>query len=52
MDDYTTSKARYREIACLVAGPTSSAVVVAAARTELWDQHAVTLERAVSSVVP
>ena len=52
IDDYTTSKARYREIACLVAGPTSSAVIVAAARTALWDQHAVTLERAVSSVVP
>jgi hypothetical protein len=52
IDDYTTSRARYREIACLVAGPTSSAVIVAAAPTALWDQQAVTLERAVSSVVP
>lgn len=51
IDDYTTSKARYREIACLVDGPASSAVIVAAAPTALWDQHAVTLERAVSSVV-
>jgi hypothetical protein len=52
IDDYTTSKARYREIACFVAGPTSSAVIVAAAPTALWDQQAVTLERAVSSVAP
>ena len=53
IDDYTTtSKARYREIACFVAGPTSSAVIVAAAPTALWDQQAVTLERAVSSVMP
>src|SRR4029077_14022246 len=52
IDDYTTSKARYREIACLVDGPTSSAVIVAAAPTALWDQQAVTLERAVASVVP
>jgi hypothetical protein len=52
IDVYTTSSARYREIACLVAGPTSSAVIVAAAPTALWDQQAVTLERAVSSFVP
>jgi|SRR5438445_6695446 len=52
IDDYTTPRARYREIACLVAGPTSSAVIVAAAPTALWDQQAVTLERAVSSFVP
>jgi hypothetical protein len=52
IDDYTTSRARYREIACFVAGPTSSVVIVAAAPTSLWDQQAVTLERAVSSVVP
>ena len=51
IDDYTTSKARYREIACLVDGPTSSAVIVAAAPTALWDQQAVTLERAVSRFV-
>jgi hypothetical protein len=51
IDDYTTSTARYREIACLVTGPTSSAVIVAAAPTALWDQEAATLERGVSSVV-
>lgn len=49
IDTYTTSKADYREIACLVSGPGSSAVVVAAAPTSLWDQQASTLERAVSS---
>jgi hypothetical protein len=52
IDAYTTSKATYREIACLVSGPTSTAVVVAAAPNALWDQQAATLERAVSSFVP
>jgi hypothetical protein len=52
IDSYTTSKAAYREIACLVAGPSSSAVVVAAAPTSLWGDHSATLERAVSSFVP
>jgi hypothetical protein len=51
IDTYTTSKANYREIACLVRGPSSSAVVVAAAPTALWGQQAVALERAVSSFV-
>jgi hypothetical protein len=52
IDGYTTSKAAYREIACLVAGPNSSAVVVAAAPDELWRDHAATLQQAVSSFVP
>ena len=52
IDDYTTSKATYREIACLVSGPRSSAVVVAAAPIALWEQQAGKLERAVSSFVP
>ena len=51
IDSYTTSKARYREIACLVAGPRSSAVVVAAAPVALWHARAAVLERAVSSFV-
>ena len=51
IDTYTTSKATYREIACLVSGPSSSSVVVAAAPTGLWGQEASTLERAVSSFV-
>jgi hypothetical protein len=52
IDDYTTSKAAYREIACLVSGPRATAVVVAAAPTGLWNQQAATLKRAVSSFVP
>jgi hypothetical protein len=52
IDTYTTSKANYREIACLVDGRTSSAVIVAAAPVELWNDHAATLRRAVSSFVP
>ena len=51
IDTYTTSKARYREIACLVSGPSSSAVVVAAAPDALWHQQATRLEQAVSSFV-
>jgi hypothetical protein len=51
IDSYTTSKASYREIACLVSGPGSSAVVVAAAPTALWHQQASTLQRAVSSFI-
>jgi hypothetical protein len=50
IDTYTTSKANYREIACLVSGPSSS-VVVAAAPNVLWDQQAATLQRAVASFV-
>jgi hypothetical protein len=49
IDSYTTSKDTYREIACLVTGPGSSAVVVAAAPNALWGQQAGSLERAVSS---
>ena len=49
IDTYTTSKASYREIACLVFGRGSSAVIVAAAPVELWNHQAATLRRAVSS---
>jgi hypothetical protein len=52
IDTYTTSKATYREIACLVSGPRSTAVVVAAAPSATWDQQAATLQQAVSSFVP
>jgi hypothetical protein len=51
IDSYATSKASYREIACLVSSTGSSAVVVAAAPTALWSQQAATLQRAVSSFV-
>jgi hypothetical protein len=49
IDSYTTSKTSYREIACLVSGARSSAVVVAAAPTALFDRQAATLQWAVSS---
>jgi hypothetical protein len=52
IDVYTTSKATYREIACLVSGRGASAVVVAAAPVELWDRQAPLLQRSVSSFVP
>ena len=52
IDTYTTSKATFREIACLVSGPTSTAVVVAAAPNAGWEHQAATLQRAVSSFVP
>jgi len=51
IDSYKTSKANYREIACLVSGARSSAVVVAAAPSVLFNQQTATLERAVSSFV-
>jgi hypothetical protein len=51
IDTYSTSKASYREIACLVSGSRSSAVVVAAAPTAMWARQAAMLERAVSSFV-
>ena len=51
IDTYTTPKAAYREIACLVSGPSRGTVVVAAAPVALWARHAATLERAVSSFV-
>jgi hypothetical protein len=52
IDDYTTSKATYREIACIVSSSRSTGVVVAAAPRELWAHQATTLERAVSTFVP
>jgi hypothetical protein len=52
IDTYATSKATYREIACLVVSKRSTAVMVAAAPDALWDQQATTLERAISSFVP
>jgi hypothetical protein len=49
IDTYTTALTTYREIACLVSGPGSSDVVVAAAPAALWQQRSAALERAVSS---
>jgi hypothetical protein len=52
IDDYATSRATYREIACFASGARSSAVVVAAAPTSSWHQEAATLRRAVSAFEP
>jgi hypothetical protein len=52
IDTYATSKASYREIACLVVGKRSTAVMVAAAPEALWDREAATLQRAMSTFVP
>jgi hypothetical protein len=51
IDAYTTSLTTYEEIACLVSGPRSSSVVVAAAPVRLWKERSAVLERAVSSFV-
>jgi hypothetical protein len=51
IDAYATSLTTYEEIACLVSGPGSSNVVVAAAPTRLWHELSPVLERAVSSFV-
>jgi hypothetical protein len=50
IDSYRTSRARYREIACLVAGARTSSVVVGAAPSKTWAQHAETIERAIASL--
>ena len=52
IDTYKNSKNRYREIACLVSGTRSSAVVVATAQSQQWNRYAATLQRAVSSFEP
>jgi len=50
IDSYRTSRARYREIACLVAGARTSSVIVGAAPSNTWAQHAETIERAIASL--
>jgi hypothetical protein len=52
IDTYTTSKAQYREIACLVADVSSSAVVVGAAPSGLIGQETATIERAITTFIP
>ena len=52
IDQYTTSRATYREIACLVSGTRSTAVIVAAAPSAGWERRAATLHRAVAAFVP
>jgi hypothetical protein len=50
IDSYRTSRARYREIACLVAGARTSSVIVGAAPSKTWAQQAKTLKRAIASL--
>jgi hypothetical protein len=50
IDSYPTSRTRYREIACLVAGTRTSSVVVGAAPATTWAQHAKTIERAIATM--
>jgi hypothetical protein len=49
IDSYSTSKARFREIACIIAGAHAATVVVAAAPVAAWAQKVALLERAVAS---
>jgi hypothetical protein len=51
IDTYSTSLTTYEEIACLVSGPGSSNVLVAAAPARLWQERSAVLERAVLSFV-
>jgi len=50
IDSYRTSRTRYREIACLVAGRRTSSVLVGAAPPKTWAQQAETIERAIASL--
>jgi hypothetical protein len=50
IDTYRTSRTRYREIACLVAGTRTSSVLVGAAPSKSWPQQAETIERAIASL--
>jgi len=50
IDSYRTSRTRYREIACLVAGTRTSSVLVGAAPSKTWAQQAGTIERAIASL--
>jgi hypothetical protein len=49
IDTYRTSRAPYREIACLVDGARRSTVIVAAATTGAWPREHVQLERAIQA---
>ncbi|HLY48515.1 MAG TPA: hypothetical protein VKR21_04905 [Solirubrobacteraceae bacterium] len=50
-DSYTTEVgARFVEIACLVVGPHTASVIVAAAPPGVWNRESPTLERAIEAV--
>jgi hypothetical protein len=50
IDTYRTTRTRYREIACLVAGTRTSSVLVGAAPSTTWAQQAETIEQAIASL--
>jgi hypothetical protein len=50
IDSYRTSRTRYLEIACLVAGARTSSVIVGAAPATTWSRQAETIERAIASL--
>jgi hypothetical protein len=50
-DSYSTSRTRFREIACIVSGSRATTVVVAAAPVSQWARQLPVLERAISSFV-
>jgi hypothetical protein len=50
IDSYRTTRARYREIACLVAGTRTSSVIVGAAPSKTWAHQAETIQRAIASL--
>jgi len=50
IDSYRTSRTRYREIACLVAGTRNRSVIVGAAPSSTWAQQAETIERAIAGL--
>jgi hypothetical protein len=50
IDSYRTSRARYREIACLVAGTRTSSVIVGAAPSKTWAQQAKKIELAIATL--
>jgi hypothetical protein len=52
IDTYTTSRAQYREIACLVADASSTAVVVGAAPSAMIGRQTATLQRAIATFIP
>ncbi len=50
-DDYRTSLSRYRELACLIARPRASTVVLGAAPPSDWATQRPTIERAIAGFV-
>ena len=49
IDSYSTSRARYEEIACLVAGARASTVIVGATEPGAWSARAPAIKRAIAS---